>query len=111
MTTCSKGCVTQCVEVPLVSHQFAKFRGHRSCGSSDTAAKIFYVILQDCVIKGSGDFMEGNSSLYIPTLPKLIGTDIVLMDIHAFFYKRQFDKQCQAETGKKPSKCYTRPLG
>ena len=31
------------------------------------------------MIKGSGDFMEENSSLYIPTLPKLIAIDIVLM--------------------------------
>ena len=51
------------------------------CGSSDTAAKIFYVTLQDYVIKGSGDFMEGNSSLHIPILPKLIVIDIVLMHI------------------------------
>ena len=50
-----------------VSHHFAKFSGHMSCGSSDTAAKIFYVTLQDHVVKGSG-FMEGNSSLHILTL-------------------------------------------
>ena len=48
-------------------HTFTKFSGHRPCGSSDTAAKIFYVTLQDNVIEGSGYFMEGNSSLYIPT--------------------------------------------
>ena len=38
------------------------------------------MILQDHVIKGSGNFMEGNSSLYIPNMPKLIAKDIVLMD-------------------------------
>ena len=32
------------------------------------------------MIKGSGDFMEGDSSLYIPTLPLLIAIDIVLVD-------------------------------
>ena len=37
--------------------------------------------LRDHVIKGSGDFKEGNVSLYIPTLPKLIDIDIVLMDM------------------------------
>ena len=37
--------------------------------------------LQDHVIKRSDDFMEGNSPLYIPTLPKLIAIDIVLMDM------------------------------
>ena len=58
-----------------VSHHFAKFRGYKPCGSSDTAARIIYMTLQDYVIKGSGNFMEGNSSLYIPTLPKLIDID------------------------------------
>ena len=42
--------------------------------------------LQDHVIKGSGDFMEGKSSLYIPTLPKLIVIDIELMDMSLFCY-------------------------
>ena len=50
--------------------------GHRPCGSSDTAAKIIYVTFQDHVIKGSVDFMEGNSLLYIPTQSKLIAIDI-----------------------------------
>ena len=35
--------------------------------------------LQDHVIKGSGDLMEGNSLLYIPSLPKLVAIDAVLM--------------------------------
>ena len=76
------------------------FCGHRHCGSSDTATKIVYMTLQDHVIKGSGDFMKGNSSLYIPkgsgdfmkgnsslyipTLPKLIAIDIMLMDVQLF---------------------------
>ena len=68
----------------IKSHHFAKFRGHRPCGSSDTAAKIFYVTLQDYMIKGSADFMEGNSSLYIPTQPILMVIDIVLMNIQLF---------------------------
>ena len=57
-----------------VSYHFAKFCDH------DKAAKIVYMTLQDHVIKRSGDFMEGNSSLYIPSLPKLIVIDTVLMD-------------------------------
>ena len=65
----------------IVSHHFAKFNGHRSFGSSDTAAKILYLTLQDHVIKVSGDFIEGNFSLHIPTPPKLIAINIVLMDI------------------------------
>ena len=51
------------------------------CGSSDAAAKILYMTLQDHVIIGSGDFIEGKSSLYIPTLPKLIAIAVVLMDM------------------------------
>ena len=50
-------------------------------GCSHTEAKMFYMTLQDHMIKGFGDFMEGNSSLHIPTLPKLTAIDIVLMDI------------------------------
>ena len=55
----------------IVSLLFAKFSDHRPCGSSNRAARIFCVTLQDHVIKGSGDFMEGNSSLHIPTPPKI----------------------------------------
>ena len=33
--------------------------------------------LQDYLIKGSRDFIEKNSLLYIPSLPKLIAIDIV----------------------------------
>ena len=51
-----------------------------SSDSSDTATKIFYMTLQDHGIKGSGDFME-EDSLYIPTLPKLIAINFVLIDI------------------------------
>ena len=47
----------------------------------DTAAKIVYMTLQDCMTKRSGDFMEGNSSLYIAALPKLIAIDTVLIDM------------------------------
>ena len=65
----------------VVSHHFAKFCGHRLCGSSDTAAKIVYMTLQDHVIKGFDDFMGRNSSLYIPTLSKLTTINIVLMDV------------------------------
>ena len=45
-----------------VSHHSVKFSGHSPCGSGDTAAKIFYVILQDHGIKGSGDLMEESFS-------------------------------------------------
>ena len=44
----------------IVRHHFVMFCGHKPCGSSDTVAKIFYATLQDHMIKGSGDFIEGN---------------------------------------------------
>ena len=59
----------------------AKFSGYRHCRSKDKAAKIYYVTFKDQIIKESNDFMEGSSSLYIPTLPKLVARDIALMDI------------------------------
>ena len=42
----------------LVGH-FAKFSNHRPRGSSDAAAKI------DFLMKGFGDFVKGNSLLYV----------------------------------------------
>ena len=53
----------------IVNHHFAKFNDHRPFGRSEIAAKIFYVTLQNHVIKEPGEFMVGNSSLYIPTQP------------------------------------------
>ena len=69
------------MKLRIVSQYPAKFWGSRPCGCSDTAAKIVYMTLQDHMIKGSGDFMEGNSSLYTPSLPKLIAIDILLIDL------------------------------
>ena len=65
-------CILNRLKFLTVSVYLSNFIGHKHFGSSDTETKIFNVTLQDHVIKGSGDFMEGNSSLYIPTLPKLI---------------------------------------
>ena len=56
----------------VVSHLFAMFCGLSPCGCSDKIVKIVYMTLQDHMIKGSGDFTEGNSSLNVPTLTKLI---------------------------------------
>ena len=42
---------------------------------------MFCETLQNYVIKESGDFMEGNTSLYIHTLLQLIDIVIVLMNI------------------------------
>ena len=50
-------------------------------GSNDTAAKVFFMTLNDQMIKQSGEFVEGNSFMYIPTGTKFIERDIVLIDI------------------------------
>ena len=81
MTTCLKGFVINGVPFRFISYHTAKFSGHRPCSSRDTAAKRFCVTLQDHVVKGSGGFLEGNSSLYIPALPKLVAIDIMLMNM------------------------------
>ena len=69
------------MKLRLAIHYPAKFLGYIPCDCSDTAAKIVYMTLQDHAIKGSGYFMEGNSSLYVLSLPKLIAIDIVLMNM------------------------------
>ena len=64
VTTCSRGFVTEGIEVSYtLSHHFAKFTGHRPCVSSDIAAKILYLTLQDHGIKGSGDLLKDNSCI------------------------------------------------
>ena len=68
----------------IISHHLTNFSGHGSHGSADNAAKIFYRTLQDHMIKGFVDFVEGSSSLHIPTLPKFLAIDIVLMDKKLF---------------------------
>ena len=59
-----------------VNPHLVKFSNHRPWGNSDIAAKMFYVTLQDFVIKGPSDFMEGNSSLHICILPSLLAIDM-----------------------------------
>ena len=80
--TCSKGFLwLNGLKFLIVSHHFAKFSGRRPCGSSETAPEIFYVTLQGHMNKGSVDITQGNHWLYIPSLPKLIVIDTVLMVI------------------------------
>ena len=62
---------------------------HRPWGS-DRADEIVYVTLQDQSLQdlqGSGDFMEGIFSMYIPTLPKIIAIDIVNRHINTLVYQ------------------------
>lgn len=71
------------VEVSLVCHRFAKVSSHRSSGSSEEAAEIFYVTLQDRLIKESGDFME-KELLILYLQPPKIGNHHVLVDRQLF---------------------------
>ena len=57
------------------------YNGYRSCGSRDVTYLICQVTLQVHVIKELCEFMEGNSSLYIPILSSLVATGIVVVDI------------------------------
>ena len=68
--------------LPLIlCNHHAKFHGRSYCGSRDVMYLICHVALQDHVIKGSFDFMEGNFSLYVTALPSLVSTSIVVMEI------------------------------
>ena len=49
--------------------------------SNDAVSKIGYVNLQFHLIKGSGNFKEDNSSVFIPNLPRLIAKGILFMDM------------------------------
>ena len=49
----------------IVSHQFSRFGGHRPFGSRDITDLIFQVTFHDYMNKGSCNFLEGRSSLYI----------------------------------------------
>ena len=46
----------------MVCHRLAKFRGHRYCSSSDITFLVYDVVYQDHVIKGSGEYINMNTS-------------------------------------------------
>lgn len=80
MTPSAEDCVTLKAEVLIVSQYLIKFGSHSLFCSRDKTDLIFQVTLQDLVIKGLCEFLEGNSSLYIPTLPSLVATGIAVVD-------------------------------
>ena len=65
----------------IVTHHRIKFNSHKPCGSSDIKYIICDVILQDHVIKGSCDYIEGSSSLYVTALLSLVPVVIVVVEI------------------------------
>ena len=56
----------------IVQNQHAKFGSHSHYVNGDIAYLLCHVNLQDHMIKGSSDFMEGGSSLYVTTLLDLV---------------------------------------
>ena len=56
----------------MVSHQPAKFGGHRHCGSGDIMVLVCHVISQHHVIKRSYDFMGRNPSKLLTILQRLL---------------------------------------
>ena len=61
------------------------FNGQRPCSSRDITYLICHVTLQDHVIKGSCDFMEGSSSLYVTTMLCLVAINIVVVEIFSIY--------------------------
>ena len=68
-------------KVLIVSHHLAKIFALRICSGKDIVDVIFYVTLQEYVIKWSCDCMEGSSSMHIPTFPCLVSIGIMVVDI------------------------------
>ena len=65
----------------ILSRHLAIFACHRTCGSRDTTNLNFRLIMQNHVIKGLCDFMEGNSLLSISNMPRLVPIGIAVTDI------------------------------
>ena len=65
----------------MVTHHLAKFNDHRPCSSRDITYLVCHVTLQDNMIKESCDFMEGNSSFHVNTLPSFVAIVIVIVEI------------------------------
>ena len=54
------------------------------CNHDGSGAKTYlicFVTLQDHVIQGFCDYIEGKSSLYVTTLPSLVAIGIVVLEI------------------------------
>ena len=63
-----------------VCHHSSKFGAHRGCESGDIMVLVCDMILQDHVIKGSCDFMDGRP-WQVTTLPRLVAIGIVVVEI------------------------------
>ena len=82
--TSTRGFVTWWVEASHSKLPLAKFGDHRHFCSRDITDLMFQVTLEDRLINGLYEFMEGISSLYVPTPSGLVTTDIAVVDISWF---------------------------
>ena len=60
------------------------FGVHKQSGRRDIMIFVCDVTLQDHVIKGSCDFIDGSTFWQVATLPSLVATGIVVMEIYCF---------------------------
>ena len=76
---CSKDCATLWFEATHIKSP--SYQVWWPCGSRSITNLVFYVTLQEHVMEGSGDFIEGSSFLYIPSLPSSVAIGIVVVHI------------------------------
>ena len=82
VTKCSKCCVTLLKEASQNKSPPSKFGKYRPCGSWDITDLVFDVTFQDPADRRN--LMEGSYLLHVPTRPKLVAIDILVMHILSF---------------------------
>ena len=70
----------------MVSHNPAKFGGHRHCDSRDINVLVSHVILKNHIIKVSCDVMGRSLSWLVTNLPILVTISIALVEIRCFWW-------------------------
>ena len=70
----------------MVSHNPAKFGGHRHCDSRDINVLVSHVILKNHMIKVSCDFMGRSLSWLVTNLPILVTISIALVEIRCSWW-------------------------
>ena len=66
----------------MVSHHLVMFGGYCSIAIGYIKYLICHVTLQNYLIEGSSNFMSGNSSWYVTTLPSLVSIGILVLEIY-----------------------------
>ena len=68
-------------EVPQVKSHHTKFGGHKHGGSRDIMVLVCHVILQDCFMKRSCDFMSRSLSKQITILQNLVAIATLIVEL------------------------------